>query len=80
MNASGTRIVADGAKRVRESRTYASARERLLAEHTKRHAAELQGASLVRRLWIEAKIRRAVKAELRKLFPPGSLHLASPRR
>ena len=75
-----TAIVADGAKRLRATRSYATMQAQLLAEHTKRHESELRGASLFRRLWIEAKVRRTVKAELRKLFPPGCLHVALARR
>ena len=66
-----SKIVADGAKRLRSTKNYTATRERLLIEHFKRHEAELLGASLPRRLWIAAKIRRAVSARLEKGISAG---------
>ncbi len=73
-------IVADGPKRHRDANDYAAIRARLLTALTQRHDAELRRASFFHRLWIAVKIRRAVRAELRKIFPPGALHLVLARR
>jgi hypothetical protein len=80
MHTRKTKIVADGPERLREAKDFAAVRRRLLADVAKRHAVELQGAPLLRRLWIAAKIRREVRRELKNVFPPGALHLAATRR
>ncbi len=76
MKNSDPKIVADGAQRLRDAVGYDERRKKLRAECARRHAAEMQLAPWWRRLWLEAKIAREVRAALRKEFPPGALHVA----
>ncbi len=71
-----SKIVADGAQRLREAKVYPEIRKHLLIEVARRFEAEKKSASFWRRLWLEAKIRREVSGELKKQFPPAALHIA----
>jgi hypothetical protein len=67
-------IIPDGPGRFGRSRECAALRARLAADARLRHDAELRGAPFWRRAWLELAIEREVRAELRKLFPPGALY------
>lgn len=68
-------IVADGPQRHRDASDYWAVRKRIRDEIALRYESQRKHASTWRRLWIEFTIRREVSAELRKIFPPGALHL-----
>jgi hypothetical protein len=75
-----SRIVADGADRLRRANNYPAMRAAIRAEVALRYESEKADAPLWRRIWIEYKIHREAAAELRKHFPPGALHVtAAPR-
>jgi hypothetical protein len=80
MKGSDSEIVADGARRLRVSGDYAEAKRRITAEVKRRFEAEKKSASLWRRLWLVMMIRRQIKGELDKLFPPAALHFARTAR
>jgi hypothetical protein len=73
-------IVADGAQRLRDARDYPSVRARLLADAMRRCDEDLKRASLVGRVWLKAKVRREVHAELKKIFPPSAFHAAASQK
>ena len=76
MKDSESRIVADGAQRLRDAKGYTELRKRMLAEVARRYEGEKKSASFWRRLWLEVKIHREVRGELKKEFPPTALHIA----
>jgi hypothetical protein len=71
-----SKIVFDGPERYREAGNYVAVRRRILDEVTQRYREETTRAGFWGRLWIEAKIRREVRAELKKLFPSAALHVS----
>ena len=75
MNQHESKIVADGAQRLREAKDYSLVKRRILGEVRRRYDVEKRKASLWRRLWLEFKVRREVSAELKKAFPPAALHV-----
>lgn len=75
MKDSESRIVADGAQRLREAKGYPESRKRMLAEVARRYEGEMKNASFWRRLWLEAQIRREVREGMKKEFPPTALHI-----
>jgi hypothetical protein len=77
MKSSDSKIVSDGARRLREAKDYLALRKRLRAEVAQRYADELERAPFWRRLWLEMRIRREVSAELEKEFPPAALHIVA---
>lgn len=68
-------IVADGIKRLRESKNYSEMERRIAAEVRASHAPALEAASLWRRLWLEMRISREIGKRLDREFPPGALFL-----
>ncbi len=76
MTSTRSSVVADGPERLRAAADYAAVRQRIVAEVRQRHRAEPGSASFWREVWLAVKIRREVQAELRKVFPPGALHVA----
>ena len=74
-----SRIVSDGADRLRRAARYAAERRRLLADLMQTFESEIRSQSWWRRIWLRIEMRRAVRAELNKKFPPGALHLAAGR-
>jgi hypothetical protein len=71
---SNPRIVVDGIRRLRGSKEYGAVRTRLLSEARARHTEEIKVASFWRRIWLNLKIEREVRAELNKMCPPGALY------
>ena len=70
---SRSHIIADGLFS-RRSKEYVATRGRLVAAARVRYAQELKDASIFGRIRLELKIEREVRAELRKIFPPGALY------
>lgn len=68
-------IVADGHDRLRDSHEYREAVERITREVEGRFQSEMAKAPFWRRLWLRHRIRRTIRAELDKLFPPDALYL-----
>ena len=71
-----SKIVADGAQRLREAKDYPAVKRRITLEVRKRYSDVTQKASYWRRLWLEVKIKREVHAELNREFPPAALHIS----
>jgi hypothetical protein len=67
-------IVSGSLGRFRRSKEHAALRARLEAEARRRHEADISGAPFWRRAWLEVVIEREVRAELRRLLPPGALY------
>jgi hypothetical protein len=67
-------IVSGGLGRFRRSKEHAALRARLEAEARRRHGADFSRAPFWRRAWLEVVIEREVRAELRRLLPPGALY------
>jgi hypothetical protein len=74
-----SKIIADGADRYRAAKNYREVRRQLIAQATERYRGAIENASVWRRWWILLRIRREVRVELRKEFPPAALHAFSPR-
>ena len=72
-----SRIVVDGADRLRKAGDYEAERRRLRADLARTFDLECARGSWWNRLWLEVKLRRAVRVELKKKFPPGALHVAA---
>jgi len=77
MKETRVKIVSDGPQRYREARDYDSIRRRMMLEAELRYEGLMRGASIWRRIWIAVAIRCEVRAKLKEMFPPGSLHLAA---
>ena len=77
MKDSDSKIVADGMRRLRVVKDYPAVRKRLLADVACRYDEEKKRASFWRRLWLEVKIRREVRAELQKEFPRAALYIVA---
>ena len=71
-----SKIVVDGADRLREAGNYNEERRRLRAELAPTFEGDRARRSWWTRLWLEVKLRRAVQVELNKKFPPDALHVA----
>ena len=71
------RIVSDGPERLRDAGEFAEERRRLLAELAQRTYREGNLTSFLQRLWLELKLRRAVRREMKKKFPPGALYVGA---
>ena len=69
-----SKIVVDGGDRLREAGGYFEERRRLRAELARTFAFDRARMSWWSRLWLEVKLRRAVRSELNKKFPPSALH------
>jgi hypothetical protein len=72
-----SKIVVDGADRLREAGGYNEERRRLRAELARTFEFDRPRVSWWSRLWLEVKLRGAVRTELNKKFPPSALHLAA---
>ena len=72
-----SRIVVDGADRLRDAGGYKEERRRLRAELARTFEFDRARVSWWNRLWLEVKLRRAVRTGLNKKFPPGALHVAA---
>jgi hypothetical protein len=69
-------IISGDLERFRRSKEYAALRARLVADARLRHDADLRGAPFWRRAWLEVVIEREVRAELRRICPPGALYVS----
>jgi hypothetical protein len=74
MNQPG-RIVADGAERLRNAGHFAAERRRVSAELARQNESAANAKYFWQRFWLQLKVRRAVRAEMQKRFPPGALHV-----
>jgi hypothetical protein len=77
MNNSDSKIVQDGAQRLREAKNFFAMRRRLMVEVSRRYEAEMKNTSFWERLWLRVRIHREVSAELKKEFPSAALHIAT---
>lgn len=67
------KIVFDGPKRLRSGAEYEKVRRELLRDIAQRYRDPRTLASFWGRLWVDIKVRREVRAELKKQFPTGAL-------
>jgi hypothetical protein len=72
-----SKIVVDGADRLRKAGGYEEERRRLRAELARTFEFDRVRMSWWARLCLEVKLRRVVRTELNKKFPPGALHVAA---
>jgi hypothetical protein len=71
------KIVVDGGVRLRKAGGYEDERRRLRAELMQRFEGARAYMTWWGRLCLEIELRRAVRTELNKKFPPGALHLVA---
>jgi hypothetical protein len=70
------KIVADGAARLRRAGNYEEERRQVLTELVRKYQSDQRRSSWWNQLWLKVKLRRALRAELSKKFPPGALHFS----
>jgi hypothetical protein len=68
-------IVSDGPSRLRTAKEFRQLKRDIESDVRRSHAEVWIHASFWRRLWLEVKIQREVRARLSKECPPGALHV-----
>ena len=74
MNAHPSKIVADGAERLRTAKNHREVKQRLLSEVRQRYAAQKMPTSFIGSFRLEFRIRREVATRLGREFPSAALH------
>ena len=73
----GERFIADGRRRLEESRTYRLARARAIAAVRARYAEPLGKAGVLQRLLLRLRMQLEISRELAKLTPRETLFVLS---
>jgi len=70
------RFVADGERRLRRSAEFRAACDEIVQAIRQENKAELERAGLIGRLMLRARMRRQVRARIKRLAPPDANYLS----